>query len=540
MRFSDDFGATLVFLCFGTQLRLSNCRRESNLIVANLTKGTIIGCVVTSLVGCAAGSYPTQTQVDNTAKTIPPLNTIAEGRAYLQIVRKNMADERDVLQRIDYGLDAGIVGGAITVALGTALHWGGHSTIKAGIFTGAVLGVESTLSLKTQEQIINKGLDALNCVESQAEAAYVSVRPVDAVLALIDQDIKNLETGIDKLKSQNADGSFSDVLTQAQTDLAAAKLWVSIETIPVVTVNTGVKIGVNAVLQTTVDQLNTALPDGSAFSKISTSFPPQVTPTTTPPVPKQTVPQIITPSLRELASVTIAKKDLSDLATRLNIDMAAAKSALEALGPIKLNAPLPTINCAVSTVTQPLQLSAVSGLIVPNSGSSASATITGGTIPYKLEITAGSSGLTPEVFTKSLVGGSVVLTGSSALKPGIYNMVITDATATMKTTTVTVTATALAPRLTNQTTAQTWQQNKNVSLILAADTFTDPQGEALVYSATQSNGLALPAWLHFDGVTRTFSSVSPPAAGSLTLKVTATNGFTPSLSTSESFTVTVQ
>ncbi len=59
----------------------------------------------------------------------------------------------------------------------------------------------------------------------------------------------------------------------------------------------------------------------------------------------------------------------------------------------------------------------------------------------------------------------------------------------------------------------------------AADTFTDADGDALSYTATLSNGNALPAWLNFDGPTRTFSGT--PAAGdvgTLSLRVTADDG----------------
>src|SRR5690606_19095753 len=37
------------------------------------------------------------------------------------------------------------------------------------------------------------------------------------------------------------------------------------------------------------------------------------------------------------------------------------------------------------------------------------------------------------------------------------------------------------------------------------NTFSDPNGDTLVYSATLSNGNALPQWLNFDAPTRTFS-----------------------------------
>lgn len=56
------------------------------------------------------------------------------------------------------------------------------------------------------------------------------------------------------------------------------------------------------------------------------------------------------------------------------------------------------------------------------------------------------------------------------------------------------------------------------------ETFSDIEDEVLTYTATLSNGSALPPWLSFDSATRTFSG-TPAAenAGSLTLRITATD-----------------
>jgi hypothetical protein len=96
---------------------------------------------------------------------------------------------------------------------------------------------------------------------------------------------------------------------------------------------------------------------------------------------------------------------------------------------------------------------------------------------------------------------------------------------------------ATAPVLTAQTANQTWKTSQAVNLTLASNTFTDPQKEALSFTASQSNGAALPAWLKFNGTTDTFSGTAPATASSLSLKVTATD--TSGLSISEAFTATV-
>jgi hypothetical protein len=93
-----------------------------------------------------------------------------------------------------------------------------------------------------------------------------------------------------------------------------------------------------------------------------------------------------------------------------------------------------------------------------------------------------------------------------------------------------------APVVTLQTPNQTWAEGKAVSLTLNA--FTDPQGEKLTYTATLSNGQALPAWLSFNATTETFSGTAPTTAQSLGIKVTATDSS--GLSTSESFSAGIQ
>ena len=63
------------------------------------------------------------------------------------------------------------------------------------------------------------------------------------------------------------------------------------------------------------------------------------------------------------------------------------------------------------------------------------------------------------------------------------------------------------------------------SFTFAADTFADVDGDLLTYTATLANGDALPAWLHFNAGTRTFSGVSDDGdVGFISVKVTANDG----------------
>ena len=95
-----------------------------------------------------------------------------------------------------------------------------------------------------------------------------------------------------------------------------------------------------------------------------------------------------------------------------------------------------------------------------------------------------------------------------------------------------------APVVTAAIPRQTWMEDKTVALILPANTFTDPQGETLTYTATQANGQALPGWLSFDAATKTFSGTAPATAQTVGITVTATDSS--GLAASESFTASVQ
>jgi hypothetical protein len=95
---------------------------------------------------------------------------------------------------------------------------------------------------------------------------------------------------------------------------------------------------------------------------------------------------------------------------------------------------------------------------------------------------------------------------------------------------------AAAPTVTAPTAPQTWTEGQSISLTLPANTFSDPQGEKLTYSATQSNG-ALPTWLKFNAATGTFTGTAPSTASTFSINVKATD--TSSLSTTDSFSVAI-
>ena len=60
---------------------------------------------------------------------------------------------------------------------------------------------------------------------------------------------------------------------------------------------------------------------------------------------------------------------------------------------------------------------------------------------------------------------------------------------------------------------------------IPADTFADANDDTLDYTATRTNGSALPAWLKFDAATRTFSGTPGESdTGSVAVKVTVNDG----------------
>lgn len=81
-----------------------------------------------------------------------------------------------------------------------------------------------------------------------------------------------------------------------------------------------------------------------------------------------------------------------------------------------------------------------------------------------------------------------------------------------------------APVLAHATPNQAWQDGQKVSLTLPANTFSDPHGQKLTYTAFQLNGASAASWLSFNPITDTFSGVVPKtASGLIELEVIATN-----------------
>jgi hypothetical protein len=96
-----------------------------------------------------------------------------------------------------------------------------------------------------------------------------------------------------------------------------------------------------------------------------------------------------------------------------------------------------------------------------------------------------------------------------------------------------------APTVANSIPDQTATPGTAFSFQFAANTFADVDvGDNLTYTATRTNGSALPGWLTFNALTRTFSGTPTVGnAGTLAVRVTATDGGT--ASASDEFNITV-
>lgn len=95
-----------------------------------------------------------------------------------------------------------------------------------------------------------------------------------------------------------------------------------------------------------------------------------------------------------------------------------------------------------------------------------------------------------------------------------------------------------APDVANALSNQAVNENALFNHTIPANTFTDAEGDGMTYSAELANGDALPTWLSFNAMTRTFTGTPDnEAVGTLTIKVIATD--TNGASTPTTFNVTV-
>lgn len=101
---------------------------------------------------------------------------------------------------------------------------------------------------------------------------------------------------------------------------------------------------------------------------------------------------------------------------------------------------------------------------------------------------------------------------------------------------ITVRAANQSPLLSVPLDDQITKQDSVFTYAVPVGAFTDPDaGDVLTYSATLSDGSALPAWLTFDSATQTFTG-TPAIAGTLSVMLSASDG---SLAMSDTFDINV-
>jgi len=92
-----------------------------------------------------------------------------------------------------------------------------------------------------------------------------------------------------------------------------------------------------------------------------------------------------------------------------------------------------------------------------------------------------------------------------------------------------------APVLASALPDQTVAEGASFNFSLPPGAFTDPDSsDTLTYSATLADGSALPSWLSFDALTRTFRG-TPPVSGTVSVRVTANDMY--GLSATDSFNI---
>ncbi|GKV89977.1 putative Ig domain-containing protein, partial [Pectobacterium carotovorum] len=155
-----------------------------------------------------------------------------------------------------------------------------------------------------------------------------------------------------------------------------------------------------------------------------------------------------------------------------------------------------------------------------------------------LTLTGGATQEAFQIALRAIVYANVAATPTAGNRT--VSVTANDDASSTATSTLTLTASNNAsPVVSGTIAAQSIAQGGSLNVTVPAGTFTDPDGDTLTLSATLADGTALPAWLSFNPTTGTFSGTPANGdVGSLTIKVTATDGSNASVSTTFGLTVT--
>jgi hypothetical protein len=513
--------------------------------------------------GCASlGKQPNNDEIQTEAKTVVDLTTIKLGHAYIKAAKDDMTKRRDQMTNADLALGSTILAGFVALGDGALSNWNSRTTGRLGIFSAAMVGVQSTLSLKTQAAIMNKGIAALNCIEEQGDLAWGPLLPFDAYVSVVQERITQLDKAVldardflDSDKSKKISALSRDYvnlwLKDAEVALLEARAWLNVRNQSVVIVNSGVKNAVNKVVQTTVENLASVLPDGSAFAKIGAPLA-KASPQSTmgspvvDPLGVKTFSSLTASDFANDSKSTSTQDDENDLKTfngkfiristllsQLNEYMTASDKHLTMLSSLP-SMTANTISCGVETVSKPLAVSNLSAQIVNGAFGSAWASIDGGKPPYTNppKLTGISSNQAPEKISATVADSIVILKASNDVPIGDYILVVSDAVGSEKSLQFTVLG---APIVSNKISDQTFQPGKLFSFKIAPQAFTDPQQLSLTYKFS-----GLPSWLTSDNKATPTITGTAPASDQTPVSVTVTATSARGLSTNMSFKITMK
>ncbi|HLL90813.1 MAG TPA: putative Ig domain-containing protein, partial [Tepidisphaeraceae bacterium] len=164
---------------------------------------------------------------------------------------------------------------------------------------------------------------------------------------------------------------------------------------------------------------------------------------------------------------------------------------------------------------------------------------TNGSTPLVVTFNANADAAAAQALLRNFTFSNVSDTPSTATRTVRFTVTDGDGgTSNQATKNITVTATNDAPTVANPIPDRSAIEDVAFSYQFASNTFNDPDGDTLAYSATLADGSALPAWLNFDAATRTFSGTPANGdVGSVSVRVTVTDGSAASVS--DDFTLTV-
>ena len=151
----------------------------------------------------------------------------------------------------------------------------------------------------------------------------------------------------------------------------------------------------------------------------------------------------------------------------------------------------------------------------------------GGTLTYSWSVVALGGGAFPQWLNFSRTG--LRLDGTAPVNSPDYRITVTVSDGQLSSTSAPFTlftsggASNRSPVVVAGLPEQVWAEGAAGAYTMASGSFSDPDGDALSYSARLSDGAALPGWLTFNAAQRAFAGTPPVGTADLTVRVTATD-----------------